>query len=141
VGDGPARPDLEARTADLGLADRVEFRGWRSDLGSEFASFDVLAVPSRLEGFGMAAAEALLAGVPVVASRTGGLPEVVAHGETGLLVPPDDPVALAGALRTVLDGPEAAGGMAERGRELVLDRFSPAAMARAFEDLYDEVLR
>jgi glycosyltransferase involved in cell wall biosynthesis len=139
VGDGPARAQLEAEALRLGVADRVEFRGWRDDLGAELAGMDVLAAPSRLEGTPISVVEAMLAGVAVVASRTGGLPEVVEDGETGLLAPPEDPAALAGALRSLLDDPARRARMAGKGRELALQRFSPTTAARAFEALYDEI--
>lgn len=101
--DGPQRAALEADLAARGLGDRVEVRGLvpRRELFALMADHHLVVVPSRTEGLGMVALEALAMGRPVVASAVGGLPEVVAHGVDGVLVPPDDPGALAAALATV----------------------------------------
>jgi len=99
IGEGRLREELAAAPG----ADLVEFIGYRERAAELIAGFDVLAVPSRYEGFGLVAVEAMLAGVPVVAAAVGGLPEVV--GDAGLLVPPGDADALADALTTLaLDG-------------------------------------
>lgn len=108
AGDGPERGRLERLAADLGVAERVRFLGFCDDVRPVLAAADVAAMPTsaRLrEGFGLAALEAQAMGVPVVASATASLPEVVADGETGLLVPPDDPSALAAALGTLAADP------------------------------------
>jgi glycosyltransferase involved in cell wall biosynthesis len=141
VGDGPERAALEAEARRLGITDRVAFRGWQADVGAELAAMDVVAVPSLFEGFGTAAVEALLAGVPVVVSRRGGMPEYVVDGETGLLVEPGDRAGLAGALRSLLGDPELRERLARAGEARVRSLFSPEASARAFEDLYDALLR
>jgi glycosyltransferase involved in cell wall biosynthesis len=141
AGDGPDRLELERLANELGVADRIELTGWAEDTRAFLATIDVLAAPSRFEAFGIAIAEAMLAERPVVAARVGGIPEVVVEGETALLVPPDDPPALASALRTLLDDPDLRRRMAERGRARVLERFRPAVAANAFEALYDELLR
>jgi glycosyltransferase involved in cell wall biosynthesis len=127
VGDGPQRPVLEARARELGLADRIRFAGFQHDPELHVRLFRVTAVPSREEGLGMTAIESLAAGVPVVATRVGGLPEVVTHGRSGLLVPPDDPAALAGALVRVLAEPglreQLALGARAESRRFTIDRF------------------
>lgn len=123
VGDGPLRTPLAQLAERLGVSDRICWVGARSheETIAHLAAMDVLAVPSRLEGFGLSAAEAMAGGVPVVATRVQGLTEVVAQGETGVLVPADDPAALADAIVGVVRDP---------GRKA---RLGHAAMARARE--------
>jgi glycosyltransferase involved in cell wall biosynthesis len=101
AGDGPLRSSLEqaARTA----GDRVRFLGWRDDTARVMAAFDLFLMPSLWEGFGLAALEAMAQRVPVIASRVSSLPEIITHGETGLLVPPRDSRALAQALTSLLE--------------------------------------
>lgn len=140
VGDGPERGPLERLAAELGVGDRLVVTGWEREPRRLLPAFDILAAPSRFEGFGIAIVEAMLAERAVVASRVGGIPEVVADGETGVLVPAGDPAALAGALRGLLDDPERRRRLGERGRGEALERFAPATAARAFEALFDEIL-
>jgi glycosyltransferase involved in cell wall biosynthesis len=139
VGDGPERARIERLREELGLRDRVELAGWRADARALIGSFDVLVVPSRVEPLGIVALEGMSAGVPVVASRVGGLAEVVVDGETGVLVASDDADALANAIRYVLD-PDVNRAMGEQGRIVVRRSFSREEMARSFEDLYRSVL-
>jgi glycosyltransferase involved in cell wall biosynthesis len=139
VGDGPERPGLERRVADLGLADRVEFAGWVDPPWSARRTFDVLAVPSFTEGFPLVIVEAMLAGIPVVASAVGGIPEIVVDGDTGLLVPPHDAPALADALRRLLGDPDLRQAMAARCRQVALAQYTAATMAAHFETLYREL--
>jgi glycosyltransferase involved in cell wall biosynthesis len=140
VGDGPERSALEAQATALGVAERVEFRGWQADIASELAAMDAMAVPSRLEGFGIVAVEAMLAGVPVVASRTGGMPEYIVDDETGVLVDPDDEVGLASALRALLADPDRRGRLSAAGERYAQSHFAPERCARAFEELYADLL-
>ena len=105
---------LGARIGAAGLAERIRFLGHREGMADVYAALDVLAAPSRWEGFGLMLAEAMAAGVPVVASRVGGIPAVV--GEAGILVPPEDPGALAGALELLLNDSARRAEMAARGR-------------------------
>jgi glycosyltransferase involved in cell wall biosynthesis len=102
----------------------------------------VVVVPStRPEPFGLVALEAAAAGLPVVATAHGGLPEIIRHEETGVLVAPKDPSALAMALRRLADDPGAAAAMGAAAAADVASRFSPAATVAAVEALYDELLR
>jgi glycosyltransferase involved in cell wall biosynthesis len=140
VGDGDERGSLESLTADLGLSERVHFAGWSDDPRRALTSFDIFVLPSRFEGFPLAIVEAMLARLPVVATDVGSVREAVADGETGLLVPPEEPKALAMALRALLDDANRRAVLGERGRERALE-FSPAAMARAYERVYQEILR
>jgi glycosyltransferase involved in cell wall biosynthesis len=140
VGEGSERPRLEELAERVGVADRVVWQGWIEDARSYFGSFDVFALPSRFEGFPLALLEALLARSAVVAADVGSVAEAVRDGETGLLVPAEDPRALAGAIRHLLGSPELRQRLGERGRQLVLERFTADHMTQAFERLYGELL-
>ena len=141
IGDGDERSRLETLVKDRGLVDRVLFAGWVTGPWTAQWAFDALVVPSRSEGFGLAVVEAMLAGIPVVATEVGGLPELIEQGRTGLLVPSDDPAAMAGAIIRVLDDREQALRRADAARADARQRFSPAAMAAAYEALYAEVAK
>jgi glycosyltransferase involved in cell wall biosynthesis len=123
VGDGPERERLAAGAG----AEAVRFAGYHERASGLMPAFDVLAVPSRYEGFGLVVVEAMLAGVPVVAARAGALPEVV--GDAGVLVAPDDPDALAEALVRVASNPRLRSDLARRGRERARSRFGWERMA------------
>lgn len=105
VGDGSERPRLEQLADSLGIGAWVTFTGTRDDVPQLLAAMDVFAVPSRTEGLGVVAIEALAAGLPVLASRVGGLPEIVEDGKCGRLLPPDDVAAWATALARVATEP------------------------------------
>jgi glycosyltransferase involved in cell wall biosynthesis len=141
VGEGGERRQLEELAHKLGVAERVTWEGWSDNPRSYLGAFDVLAFPSRFEGFPLAVLEALLARSAVVATDVGSVAEVVVGGETGLLVPPEDPAALAAALRRLLAEPPLRQRLGEQGRQLVLDRFTARHMTNAFESLYAELLR
>jgi glycosyltransferase involved in cell wall biosynthesis len=105
AGDGPQRQQLEAEIAVLGLSGAVQLLGTRPDVVDLLADSDIFALSSRSECLPMSVIEAMAAGLPVVASAVGGVPELVEHGRTGILVPPDDPALLADAIaRLVADG-------------------------------------
>jgi glycosyltransferase involved in cell wall biosynthesis len=134
LGEGPERPALEALARECGV--KVHLLGRVPNVAAWLRRATLLVHPVRWEGFGLAVLEAMVAGVPVVASRVSSLPELVADGETGVLVAPDDPDVLAEAIDRVLASPEpfrAAG--ARRARE----RFSVARMADATLALYESI--
>jgi glycosyltransferase involved in cell wall biosynthesis len=106
VGDGPERATLEAQARSLGIQGRVIFAGFREDIEEHLRLFNVAVLPSLREGLPLAGIEALSAGVPLVASRVGGLPELVADGRTGLLVEAGDAAAIADAVLRILQDPE-----------------------------------
>ena len=133
--------ELERHAAELGVSDRVVFAGQRDDAARVLAAADVLALPSWTEGLPLVVLEAMAQGRPVVATPVGGTPELVADGETGLLVPPRDPRALADALTRILRDPELRRRMGEAGRRRVEERFSAARMAQEVLAIYDEVVR
>ncbi len=136
VGDGSERVGLERLSAELGLGAAVRFTGWREDVGAELRAADCFVLPSRSEGLSMTVLEAMATALPVVATRVGGNPEVIAEGVTGLLVPHSDPGALATAIATVIDDPARAAAMGAAGRERVLARFSLRGMADSYHRLY-----
>jgi glycosyltransferase involved in cell wall biosynthesis len=141
VGDGSGRQRLIGLTESLGISDRVVFPGWSDRARDHLTTFDVFVLPSRGEALPLSILEAMFAGLPVVASNVGGIREAVVDGETGVLVPPDDPVALGGALRELLADPARRGEMGRRARERALRHFTAGAMAAQFEALYDELAR
>lgn len=140
VGDGSLRRRLEDRAARLGLGAAVEFAGWIPNAAATMAHCDVVAVPSRWEGFGLVALEAMAAGKPVVASGVDGLREIVVHGETGLLVPPGNIGALAAALEEVLIDPGRAARFGAAGRRRLLAEFTVGRMVDATLEVYREAL-
>jgi hypothetical protein len=105
VGDGPCRDQLMAQARDAGVLSHIEFIGHRDDVPAILAGADLFVLPSESEASPTAIFDAMAAGLPVVASRVGGIPELVADGVTGLLVPPADPDALAAAVLDLLDQP------------------------------------
>lgn len=102
VGDGECRADLEAATAQLGLTEVVRFTGWRTDLAPVYADLDAVVISSLNEGTPVSIIEAMAAGVPVISTAVGGVPDLLREGELGRLVPPEDPAALAEAIVATL---------------------------------------
>jgi glycosyltransferase involved in cell wall biosynthesis len=140
VGDGEERPALEAESRRRGLGGTVTFCGWRRDLVAVYGDLDVVVNASRNEGTPVALIEALAAGRPVVATRVGGTPDLLADGAHGRLVPPGDPAALADAIVETLEESEAARRRAQAGREHVLGRHSIGRLVRDVDELYRELL-
>jgi glycosyltransferase involved in cell wall biosynthesis len=124
AGRGPLEPALREFARELGIEDAVRFLGFVSPVQAAIEDAAIVVVPSLGEGFGMVALEAMERARPVIASAVGGLPEIVADGETGLVVPPADPDALA----------EAA--MGESGRDRALSMFTPERCVERIEELY-----
>jgi L-malate glycosyltransferase len=141
VGDGPRRLELARLAATAGISRQVEFLGHREDVPALLAEADVFVLPSRSEAFPNGAIEAMAAGLPVVASATGGLLDLVQSGTTGILVPPGDAAALTAALRSLIDDPARARAMGESARQFVQQRYSFERMVASFEDLYSSGLR
>ena len=136
LGEGPERATLTALARDLGVERRVFLEGRVPDVAAWLRRATAYVQPSRWEGFGLGVLEAMHAALPVVATRASSLPELVLDGETGLLVPVDDPDALAEALRRALETPAALG---EAGRARAQAEFSVARMADRHVDLYDRI--
>jgi glycosyltransferase involved in cell wall biosynthesis len=138
VGEGPYRSLIEPKIHELGVGDQVHLVGYQDDVAPWLALMDVVAMPSYAhEGVPQAALQAMALGKPVVGTYVGGIPEVVIPGETGLLVPPKDPQALAAAMRQLWEQPELRAAMGRRGLELVVGKYSLERMAAAVEAVYD----
>jgi len=140
VGDGPLRGELLDLAEHLGVSERVRFLGYRSDSRALMELMDLLVVPSLTEGSPLIVLEAMAAGVPVVASAVGGIPDQVRHGREGMLVPPDDPDALVEALGALLRDPAYARRLGEAGRRRTENEFSHETMVRRIEGVYRATL-
>jgi len=138
VGEGSLRDALEHRSAANRVAHRVVFTGRRDDVPAVTAAFDVAVLPSHREAQGLSILEAMALSRPVVASDVGGIPEMVEDGVTGVLVPHDQPEALAAAIVRLLSDRPFAERIAKAGHDLVHDRFCIELMVREVEDLYEE---
>ena len=141
VGDGEERGALAARAARLGIAEAVQFAGFQLNPAPYLAAADLVVLPSRREGLPVAALEALALERPVVATAVGGTPTVVRPGETGWLVPAEQPAALAAAVSEALLDPEARRVRAAAGQELVTRSHSVSSMIDRVEELCSEVAR
>ncbi|MCP4677540.1 MAG: glycosyltransferase family 4 protein [Deltaproteobacteria bacterium] len=143
IGRGPELPVLKTQAQTLGLSRRIVFEGWKTgqEIAGRLAESSMAVLPSREESFGNAMVEAMAAGTPLITTRVGSIPEVVNEGRTGILVPQDDPRALANAIRTLLRNRSLAETLGKNGREHVMQRFSWAATAARYEAIYDDALR
>jgi glycosyltransferase involved in cell wall biosynthesis len=140
AGSGPHRAKLEEAVALAGLQAQVKFLGWVDDLPSLLPRWDVFVMPSLEEGFPIAAMDAMAAGLPVIATSVGGIPELIEDGKTGWLVPPRDADALTSRVRLLLGNPEMRLNMGVAGNARVRDCFSATQMTKSFDQLYVELL-
>jgi L-malate glycosyltransferase len=142
VGHGPERSKLERKATKLGIAERVEFRGDvpHNHVPDVLAELDIFAMPSREEGFGVAALEASAMQLPVVASDTHGIPDAVEHERTGLLVPPNDATALAEAIARLAGDPALRERLGRQGRAFVEERYRWQDNSKQMERLYQHVI-
>jgi len=140
IGDGEERGALEAQAQAAGIGPRLHITGTVTDVIGALAAADVLAAPSRNEGMGRVLVEAMALGLPVVGARVGGIPDVILDGECGLLVPPDDAAALAGAL-VELGIDEALRAKLGAGARPRAEAFSTTVAAAAMRDIYDRLVR
>jgi len=149
VGEGPERPALEALVRELGLDDAVTLTGALShdEVAAHYRRATLLLMPAvtdwkgEQEGFGMVLVEAMASGLPIVATRSGGIVDVVRDGETGLLVEERDPAGLAAAAERLLADPALASRLADAAAKDLEARFAPAALAKGFEAVYQRAAR
>jgi N-acetyl-alpha-D-glucosaminyl L-malate synthase BshA len=137
VGDGPERNPAQRLAEKLGVASDVLFLGNQESTEELLAMSDLLLLPSESESFGLVALEAMSCGLPVIASRRGGLPEVVADGTTGLLFEPDDVAAMAEAALSLLADPARARSMGEQARRIARERYCISCVIDDYIDLYE----
>jgi len=136
VGDGPRGGELRELATTLGIRTQVDFLGHREDVPALLSAADVFVLPSRSEALPNSVIEAMAAGLPVIATAVGGLVELIDDGRTGRLVAPDDPVALASALESLIRAPRVATAIGLTARDHIARHYSFDRMVRAFEHLY-----
>ncbi len=140
TGDGDLLGELKTQAGRLGVADRVRFTGWLPDVAEILSLFDVFVFPSLNEGMGKVLVEAMAMGKPVIATRVGGIVDLVTHGKNGLLVPPADAGALAEAIESLLSNPDGSKGMGKEGRR-VAGRYDAQSMVSRIDGIYVDLLR
>jgi glycosyltransferase involved in cell wall biosynthesis len=136
---GAYRTVLELLARERGVADRVHLLGYRADAGELLDQFDVLVLPSWIEGLPGVVLEGMAHAKPVIATPVGGTPELIVDGESGLFVPPRDPTALADAIRSLVADPTRARALGLAGRKRAEDEFSESAMTARVLEVYDAV--
>ena len=139
-GDGPERAGAEKLARDYGLTDHVLFAGQVPDIANYLSAADLLLVPSETESFGLAALEAMACEVPVIATRTGGLPEVIRDGETGYLVELGDTQSMGERAIELLTNEKKRQEMGARGRRWAVDQFNTERVIPQYEQLYERVI-
>jgi glycosyltransferase involved in cell wall biosynthesis len=138
LGEGELRSDLEALSADLGVAEGVRFLGWRPDVAAIMAACDIFCLSSLNEGMGKVLVEAMALGKPIIASTVGGIPDLVVPAETGILVPPADSDALAKAILTLCADPEMMRKMGSQGKRKA-PGYGADIMLNKIDNLYTEL--
>ena len=141
IGEGSLRRKLERYAETLGIREKCIFTGWREDAPAVMSILDILVLPSLNEAVGMVLIEAQSKGIPVVASRTGGIPEVVRDNHSGILVAPGNPDELAEAIKKLLKDERLRKQMSNNGQDWVRGRFTAEAMVKAITDLYAKTLK
>lgn len=140
AGTGPEEKALLEASANHDVSERIHFLGWIDDVQESMCHWDIYAQPSRAEGFGLSVLEAMAAGLPVVATSVGGLPEIVLEGETGFLVPPAQPAVLAERIERLARAPELRTRMGDRGRARALGQFSAERESLEIQSAYESLL-
>jgi glycosyltransferase involved in cell wall biosynthesis len=140
IGDGPLREQLACTAEALGIQKQVRFLGARADIPELLNALDIFVLPSLSEGLPMSVLEAMACGLPVVATRVGGLPEVVVHEHTGLLVASQDAQQLAAALNRLVQQEDTRLSLGRQGRTRVMKHFSVQRMVSTYESLYHSLL-
>jgi glycosyltransferase involved in cell wall biosynthesis len=140
AGRGPSLESLVHEAERLGLAKQVRFLGWQNNLRPILRNWDIFVLPSLDEGLPLAVLEAMAAGLPIVGTLVGGLPELIHHGCTGFLVPPNDPQSLAQQLRHLIVSPELRSSQGAAARQLAQRDFSSAKMVAQIRAVYDHLV-
>ena len=140
-GQGPLREKLAAAVNNAGLADVVTFTGFREDLQCWLGCLDILVHPVDMEGLGVSLLQAAAAAVPIIGSRAGGVPEIIDHEQSGLLIPPGDTQALFMAMDSLLADKDKRDAMGQQGKLIVEQRFSVAQMVAGNLAVYHKVLQ
>ena len=140
LGKGPLEDDIRRLCVEHRLQDHVIFAGFRGDLDAVLPCLDLVVHPATMEGLGVALLQASAAGVPIVATRVGGIPEIVHHTKNGLLVNPGDADALAEAVSTILTDPNLSRRMGQQGQKIVKRHFSLDTMVAGNQRIYDQIL-
>jgi glycosyltransferase involved in cell wall biosynthesis len=140
MGDGVLRSDLDALTRQLNIEDKVRFLGYRKDIPALLSAADIYVHTSVVEGFGIAIIEAMAIGLPVVATNVGGIPEIITNGENGILVPPENPQALAKAIVDLIEHPEKRKILAEKGKQHVKANFTYQIMVKEYMQVYNNAI-
>jgi len=141
VGEGPLKLNLTQQVKNFNLEDAVFFLGFREDIPRILAALDLFVLSSHMEGLGSSLLEAMATRLPVVATRVGGIPDVVIHGKTGILVPARNPAALAEAIMSMYADRQRAAQMGQKGYEVVHQKFSAEAMASQVIEVYKRLYR
>ena len=139
AGDGHLRQNLNRKAIEMGIKDNVIFLGWRDDVDRIISIYDIFVLPSLNEGMGRVLVEAMAMGKPIVASRVGGIPDLIVHGKNGFLVPPRNPEQLAKYIQILIEDKEKRESMGQAGKKISLN-FSKEAMIEKITSLYDELL-
>lgn len=141
AGDGPERANLEKQAQELGIADRVVFLGRRNDIPELLSSCDLFVLPSLLEGLPLSVMEAMSASKPVIGTNIDGINDLITDRENGLLVPPEDPEALADAINLILSDGRLAERIAVSARDTINRHFTSEIMIKGVTDIYSEIIR
>ena len=141
VGDGKLRKHLENYAVRLGIGDEVLFAGYRHDVKTIYQMLDLFILPSLIEGMPNVVLEAMSYGLPIVATRVGGVPELIDDGVSGRIVPPKNSDALSEAIQVLINQPEMAQEMGNHARKRAADRFSKSKMVQSYHALYQRLLR
>jgi glycosyltransferase involved in cell wall biosynthesis len=140
AGDGPERLQIENMARQMGLTSQVRFLGQCPDIAGFLANLDISVLVSSSESSPNAITESMAAGLPIVATRVGGIPEILSHGETGLLVPVGNDVQLADAIEYLADNPDVRARLGQNAREFAVQHFRLDHVCHLYEQLYTELL-
>jgi glycosyltransferase involved in cell wall biosynthesis len=140
IGEGPLRAQLAQTIEDLGIQKQVQLLGARSEIPELLNTLDMFVLPSLSEGLPMSILEAMACGLPVVATRVGGIPEVVLDGQTGILVSSQDVPQLARALETLVQQKNLRENLGSQGRQRVVEHFSRRRMVQEYQTLYESLI-